>query len=215
MIPPPRRDKTRINEMIREREVRLIDASEQHLGVVPIDKALQLAQEAGLDLVEVATTSRPHVCRVMDYGKFKYEQKRRTKDARKRQHTISVKEVKFRPKISTHDYDFKMRNAEKFLEHGDKVKIVMMFRGREIAHTELGKTLLEKISTELKEFGTVESYPKFEGRTLIMIVAPLPQRKKKTRPEDDSSAAEEADVSEVTESHKTDRESSDAKDENP
>lgn len=209
MIPPPRRDKTRINEMIREREVRLIDANEQHLGVVPIDKALQIAQEANLDLVEVATTSRPHVCRVMDYGKYKYEQKRRTKEARKRQHTISVKEVKFRPKISTHDYDFKMRNVERFLEHGDKVKIVMMFRGREIAHTELGKTLLEKIASEVKEYGSVESFPKFEGKTLIMVMAPLPQRKKKPKSEEETLVVDEK------EPEKTDREPVHAKDENP
>lgn len=179
---PPRRDKTRINEMIREREVRLIDPNEEHVGVVPIEEALRIAQEASLDLVEVATTSRPHVCRVMDYGKYKYEQKRRTKEAKKKQHVISIKEVKFRPKISQHDYDFKMRNAKRFLEHGDKVKVVMMFRGREMAHSELGRDLLKKIADDLAEDAIVESMPKFEGRTLIMILAPSASKPKKDKP---------------------------------
>lgn len=209
-----RQDKTRINQQIREREVRLIDSEENHIGVVTIEKALEMAQEAGVDLVEVATTSRPHVCRVMDYGKYKYEQKRRTKEARKKQHTISVKEVKFRPKISTHDYDFKMRNAEKFLSHGDKVKIVMMFRGREMAHADIGRDMLKKIADDLAEVGTVEAWPKFEGRTLVMVMTPnsTPQPAPKKKSKDEDSPKESKPKAENQESQKS--ETDDAKDEN-
>ena len=170
-VPQP---KDRINRAIREREVRLIDESGNHVGVVSIQEALRRAEEAGLDLVEVSSASRPYVCRVMDYGNFKYEQAKKQKEAKKKQHTTELKEVKLRPRISGHDYDFKMRNARKFILAGDKVKFVVMFRGRERSHTEFGYELLEKVQEDLKGLVKVDAKPSSEGRNLIMVLAPDP-----------------------------------------
>ena len=131
-----------------------------------------MATEAGLDLVEISPNAKPPVCKIMDFGKFKYEQQKRESEARKKQKTIEVKEVKFRPNTDTHDYDVKMRNVFKFLEAGDKVKVTLRFRGREMAHQDLGRNLLQRISEDVKEVGKVENMPKIEGRQMIMIIGP-------------------------------------------
>ncbi|ABO50141.1 bacterial translation initiation factor 3 (bIF-3) [Desulforamulus reducens MI-1] len=135
-------------------------------------EALRLAEEKQLDLVEVAAQAKPPVCRIMDYGKFKYEQSKREKEAKKRQRIIQVKEVKLRPRIEDHDYSTKSKNAERFLKDGDKVKVTIMFRGREIVHTELGRALLERLAQDLKDICIVERHPKLEGKNMIMILAP-------------------------------------------
>ncbi len=162
----------RINEQIRVPEVRLIGADGQQIGVLPIKEALAHAAEAHLDLVEVAPQASPPVCRVMDYGKFKYQQSKKQQEARRRQTIIQVKEVKVRPKIEEHDMGFKLRNTRRFLEDGDKVKISVIFRGREIAHTDRGFRLLAQMAEALADMATVEQPPKLEGRNLSMIVSP-------------------------------------------
>ncbi len=175
------RELARINEAIREREVRLIDEKGEHSGIVPIEEALRRAQAANLDLVEVSNKSKPHVCRVMDYGQYKYEQAKKQKEAKKKQKQIVVKEIKIRPRIDQHDYDFKLNHALKFLEHGDKVKIIMQFRGREMAHKDLGRVVMDRIIADLGHLAQVEQEPRIEGRFMNMTLAPLPaaQRKKK------------------------------------
>ena len=135
-----------------------------------------MAQEAGLDLVEISPNANPPVCKIMDYGKFKYEQQKRESEARKKQKIIEVKEVKFRPNTDTHDYEVKMKNVFKFLEKGDKVKVTLRFRGREMAHQNLGRELLERVAEDIKEIGKVENMPKMEGRQMIMMIGPLPQK---------------------------------------
>lgn len=162
----------RINEEIRCKEVRLVDDAGEQLGVMPPREAVKIAAEKGLDLVEVAPTANPPVCRIMDYGKFKYEQSKKEKEAKKNQRTISVKEVKLRPNIEDHDFMTKAKNASKFLESGDKVKVTIMFRGREITHPELGKTLCDRFAQELSSVSKVEKEAKVEGRNMIMILAP-------------------------------------------
>ncbi len=139
-------------------------------------KAMQLAADAGLDLVEISPNANPPVCKIMDFGKFKYEQQKRESEARKKQKIIEVKEVKFRPNTDTHDYDVKMRNVFKFLENGDKVKVTLRFRGREMAHQNLGRELLERVAEDVKELGKIENMPKMEGRQMIMMIGPLPQK---------------------------------------
>jgi translation initiation factor IF-3 len=139
---------------------------------MPLKEALRLAEEKQLDLVEVAAQAKPPVCRIMDYGKFKYEQSKREKEAKKKQKTIQIKEVKLRPRIEDHDYSVKSKNAERFLKDGDKVKVTIMFRGREIVHTELGRSLLERLAQDLKDICTVERHAKLEGKNMIMILAP-------------------------------------------
>jgi translation initiation factor IF-3 len=134
-----------------------------------------MAEEAGLDLVEISPNAKPPVCKIMDYGKFKYEQQKRESEARKKQKTIEVKEVKFRPGTDKHDYDVKMRNVLKFLEAGDKVKVTLRFRGREMAHQQLGRELLERVAEDVKEIGKVENMPKMEGRQMVMMIGPLPK----------------------------------------
>ena len=134
-----------------------------------------MAEDAGLDLVEISPNANPPVCKIMDFGKFKYEQQKRESEARKKQKTIEVKEVKFRPNTDTHDYDVKMRNVYKFLDNGDKVKVTMRFRGREMAHQELGRDLLLRVAEDTKEHGKVENMPKMEGRQMIMMIGPLPK----------------------------------------
>ncbi len=165
-------DELRINERIRISPVRLIDEAGEQLGIMPTDEARLLAKSRELDLVEVAPSARPPVCRLMDYGKFKYEQARKTKEARKKQHTIHVKEVKMRPKIEEHDFDFKIRHARRFLDEGDKVKFTLMFRGREITHPELGARVLERVQTELEDIAGVEVGIAHEGRTMTMLLSP-------------------------------------------
>lgn len=162
----------RVNERIRISPVRLIDQDGEQVGIVATDEARDIAAEAGLDLVEVAPNSRPPVCRIMDYGKYKYEQARKAKEAKKKQHTITVKEIKLRPKIEEHDYGFKMRHARRFLDDGDKVKFTLRFRGREMTHPELGERVLEKIKEDLGETIVVESDIRREGRTMTMLVGP-------------------------------------------
>lgn len=150
----------------------MVDAENNQLGIVPLQEALRISEERQVDLVEVAPQARPPVCRLMDYGKYKYEQSKREKEARKKQRIISVKEVKLRPNIDEHDYQVKFRNAERFLKDGDKVKVTIMFRGREIVYTPKGKEILSRMAKELTDICTIERLPKVEGRNMIMILAP-------------------------------------------
>jgi translation initiation factor IF-3 len=162
----------RVNDRIRALEVRLIGADGENRGVVSPEQALELAEDTGLDLVEISPNASPPVCKIMDYGKFKYEQQKRESDARKKQKTIDIKEVKFRPNTDIHDYDVKMRNVTRFLESGDKVKVTLRFRGREMAHLNLGRELLERVADDIKEIGKVENMPKMEGRQMVMMIGP-------------------------------------------
>jgi translation initiation factor IF-3 len=152
--------------------VRLIGAEGEQLGVVSVRDAQQKALEADLDLVEVAPTAKPPVCRIMDYGKFLFEQNKKRHAAKKKQKQVQVKEVKFRPGTDEGDYQVKIRNLIRFLEEGDKAKITLRFRGRELAHQEIGRTLLKRIEAELNEYGAVEQFPKMEGRQMVMVIAP-------------------------------------------
>lgn len=165
-------DRVRINQMIRVPLVRLIGADAEQVGIVPIDQALRLAAEAGLDLVEVAPNGEPPVCRIMDYGKFKFQQAKKAQEAKKKQTQTQVKEVKLRPKIEAHDLSVKMRNVIRFLEERNRVKITVQFRGREIAYAEAGRKLLERVTAEVGDLAVVEGTPKMEGRFLSMILAP-------------------------------------------
>lgn len=169
---PPERDTTRINERIRVPEVRLIDDQGAQVGVLKTPDALRFAQERDLDLVEVAPEARPPVCRVLDYSKYKYEQAQKLKQARKHQQQITVREIKFRPKIAQHDYDTKKHHVERFLRHKDKVKVTIMFRGREVTHPERGTAILDRLAEELGELGVVEQRPMQEGRNMTMMMAP-------------------------------------------
>ncbi len=164
--------RVRVNRQIRISPVRVIAADGEQLGIMPVEEALAAAERDGLDLVEVAPTARPPVVRIMDYGKFKYEEARQARAARKKQHQIQIKEVKMRPGIEPHDFEFKIRHARRFLQEGDKVKVTMMFRGRQITHPELGRQVLEEVAEALQDVGKVESLPSMEGRMMIMIVAP-------------------------------------------
>jgi translation initiation factor IF-3 len=170
---PPQRDTgPRVNGRIRAPEIRLIGAEGENVGVVTPDRAMALAEAAGLDLVEISPNANPPVCKIMDFGKFKYDTQKREAEAKKKQKTIEVKEVKFRPNTDTHDYDVKMRNVFKFLENGDKVKVTLRFRGREMAHQNLGRELLERVADDTKEIGKVENFPKMEGRQMVMMIGP-------------------------------------------
>ena len=142
------------------------------MGLVSPEKALELSEKAGLDLVEISPNASPPVCKIMDYGKYKYEQQKRESEARKNQKIIEVKEIKFRPGTDTHDYEVKMRRVTKFLEKGDKVKITMRFRGREMAHQELGRELLERVAADIEDYGKIENIPKMEGRQMTMMIGP-------------------------------------------
>ncbi|MBT9382473.1 translation initiation factor IF-3 [Pseudooceanicola sp. CBS1P-1] len=170
--PPTRDTGPRVNDRIRCPEVRLIGAEGENLGVVTPQRAMALAEEASLDLVEISPNATPPVCKIMDFGKFKYEQQKRESEARKKQKVIEVKEVKFRPNTDVHDYDVKMKNVVKFLEKGDKVKVTLRFRGREMAHQNLGRELLERVAEDVKELGKVENMPKMEGRQMVMMIGP-------------------------------------------
>jgi translation initiation factor IF-3 len=162
-----------VNDRIRAPEIRLIGPEGENVGVVSPARGMELAAAAGLDLVEISPNATPPVCKVMDFGKFKYETQKREAEARKKQKIIEVKEIKFRPNTDTHDYEVKMRSVVKFLSNGDKVKITLRFRGREMAHQNLGRELLERVAEDVKEIGKVENMPKMEGRQMIMMIGPL------------------------------------------
>ncbi|MFC7048866.1 translation initiation factor IF-3 [Emcibacter nanhaiensis] len=172
MASPPAQKGPRVNDDINVAEVRLIDAEGENHGTVAIDKALEMAKAAGLDLVEISPNAEPPVCKILDYGKFKYEAQKKASLARKKQKTIDVKEIKMRPGIEKHDYDVKMRSIDKFLTAGDKVKVTLRFRGREMAHQELGMEVLERVKADFEDRVKIEQHPKLEGRQMIMIMAP-------------------------------------------
>lgn len=170
--PEREKDGPRINGGIRARQVQLIDANGQNVGVVSRDDALTMAIQAGLDLVEISPNSDPPVCKILDYGKFKYQAQKKAAEARKKQKSFDVKEIKMRPNIDDHDYEVKMRNMKRFFEEGDKVKVTLRFRGREMAHQEIGMELLKRVRAELESIAKVESEPRFEGRQIVMMLAP-------------------------------------------
>jgi translation initiation factor IF-3 len=169
---PVQKDGPRVNEEIRVREVHLIDQDGRNLGNVPIAEALAKAQEAGLDLVEIAPNVSPPVCKLLDYGKYKYQEQKKQAEARKKQKVVEVKEIKFRPMIDDHDYEVKMRSMRRFFEEGDKVKVTLRFRGREMAHQELGAKLLDRVKDDTAKIAKVEMEPRFEGRQMVMVLAP-------------------------------------------
>ena len=170
--PPVQKDGPRVNEEIRVREVQLIDQTGHNHGPTDIQVALARAQEAGLDLVEIAPNSVPPVCKILDYGKYKFQAQKKAAEARKKQKVVEVKEIKLRPMIDDHDYDVKMRSMQRFFEEGDKVKITLRFRGREMAHQELGTALLNRVKEDTSKFAKVEQEPRFEGRQVVMVLAP-------------------------------------------
>jgi len=171
-VSPPKREGPRINEDIEVSEVRLVAEDGEQLGVVALAAALQRAADAGLDLVEVSPNASPPVCKIIDFGKLKYQEQKKKNEARKKQKTIEVKEIKLRPNIDTHDYDVKMRSARRFIDDGDKVKVTLRFRGREMAHQDLGAQVLERVRGELDEIAKVEQMPKMEGRQMVMVMSP-------------------------------------------
>ncbi|PLX81723.1 MAG: translation initiation factor IF-3 [Desulfuromonas sp.] len=166
------KEETRVNRAIREREVRVISDDGEQLGILGIDAAISTAAEKGLDLVEVAPNAAPPVCRIMDYGKYKYQASKRAAEARKKTAKVEIKEVKLRPKTDEHDYLFKVKNARKFLEAGNKLKVTIMFRGREVTHPEYGRRILERVAEDVKDLGQVESMPRMAGRFMSMMVGP-------------------------------------------
>ena len=161
-----------MNDEIIADSIRLIDADGEQVGLVPITEGLEMAEESGLDLVEVSPNASPPVCKILDYGKYKYEAQKKANEARKKQKTIDVKEIKMRPGIEEHDYQVKMRSVRKFLDHGDKVKMTIRFRGREMAHQDLGMKVLDRVRDDLEESVKIEQFPKTEGRLMTMVVAP-------------------------------------------
>ncbi|MBK1666789.1 translation initiation factor IF-3 [Rhodovibrio sodomensis] len=169
---PPTKGGPRVNDQINVREVRLIGPEGENLGVLDTREALEKAGDFGLDLVEVSPNVSPPVCRILDYGRYKYEEQKKRAEARKKQKTVELKEIKMRPNIDDHDYGVKMKAIHKFLDEGDKVKVTLRFRGREMAHQDLGKQLLGKVQEELGEKVKVEAHPKLEGRQMIMVLAP-------------------------------------------
>ena len=162
-----------MNDRIKAPKIRLIGAEGENVGVVTPERGLELAFDAGLDLVEISPNAEPPVVKIMDFGKYKYETQKRESEARKKQKIIEVKEVKFRPNTDKHDYDVKMRNVFKFLENGDKVKVTLRFRGREMAHQNLGRELLEHVAADVEDTGKVENMPKMEGRQMVMMIGPV------------------------------------------
>ena len=169
---PVQKEGPRINDEIRSREVQLIDQTGHNHGPTDIQIALARAQEAGLDLVEIAPNSVPPVCKLLDYGKYKYQAQKKAAEARKKQKVVEVKEIKLRPMIDDHDYDVKMRSMQRFFEEGDKVKVTLRFRGREMAHQNLGMDLLTRVQKDTEEFAKMEQTPKMEGRQMMMVLAP-------------------------------------------
>jgi translation initiation factor IF-3 len=184
---PPERDSTRINERIRVSEVRLIDENGEQAGIKPTNEALAYAREKDLDLVEVAPGSKPPVCRVLDYSKYKYEQEQKAKAARKHQTQVNVREIKLRPKIATHDYETKKGHVERFLKQHDKVKVTIMFRGREATHPERGRMLLDRLFQDVSEIAVVEQEPLQEGRNMHMLLAPTREAGKEPAAEAEAS----------------------------
>ncbi len=172
----PSMDEHRLNERIRVPQVRLIDHKGTQVGIIDTRKALQMARDVGLDLMEVAPNSKPPVCKIIDYGKFKYEKKKKDHAAKKKQSVIKVKEVQLRPGTEAHDLDYKYRNIRAFLEEGDKAKITMLFRGREITHPELGFKVMNDLAKKMEDVGVIEARPKMDGRKLIMIIGPLKKK---------------------------------------
>jgi translation initiation factor IF-3 len=170
--PVPQKDGLRINHEIRVREVQLIDADGHNRGVVDLAEAQQAAEEAGLDLVEIVPSANPPVCKVLDYGKYRFLEQKKSAEARKKQKVVEVKEIKLRPGIDEHDYGVKMKAVRRFFEEGDKVKVTLRFRGREMAHQDLGLRLLERVKSEIANIAKVESEPSIEGRQMIMVLAP-------------------------------------------
>lgn len=170
--PTPQKDGPRINKEIRVREVQLIDQEGKNQGVVQFPDALQMAEEAGLDLVEIVPTANPPVCKILDYGKFRFLEQKKAAEARKKQKIVEIKEIKLRPGIDDHDYDVKMKAMRRFFEEGDKVKVTLRFRGREMAHQDLGYRLLERVRNETAAIAKVEALPSMEGRQMVMVLAP-------------------------------------------
>lgn len=162
-----------INDAIRARQVRVIDDEGEQLGILALTDALRTAADRGLDLVEVSPNAEPPVCRIMDYGKYKYQASKRAAEAKKKTAKVELKEVKMRPKTEEHDYNFKLKNARRFLEAGNKVKVTIMFRGREVTHPEYGRRLLEKVAVDVQDLGQVEAMPRMAGRFMSMVVGPL------------------------------------------
>ena len=185
-------DDARINDRIRARQVRLIGATGEQYGVKPLPEALSMAREQGFDLVEVAAAADPPVCRLMDFGKFKYEQDQRRKESRKRATNVVIKEMKFRPKIDGHDFETKMKHVERFLGEGSKVKLTIMFRGREMAHPEIGRKILERVAEMVTEFATIESAPRQDGRNMTMVLNPLRKPGKPAKAKAEPAAAAES-----------------------
>ena len=173
---PPDRDPTRINERIRVPKVRLIGADGEQIGVVDTDEARRIAREADLDLVEVAPDSRPPVCRLLDYSKYKYEQEQKQKAARKHQQQVNIREIKLRPKIATHDYETKKGHILRFLRQGSKVKVTIMFRGREMTHPERGEALLMRLAEDVQDLGVIEQRPNQDGRNMTMMLGPVKKK---------------------------------------
>jgi translation initiation factor IF-3 len=169
---PAQKDGPRTNEEIRAREVQLIDNTGDNKGVVDIQTALSMAEAAGLDLVEIAPNSSPPVAKILDYGKYKFQAQKKAAEARKKQKVVEIKEIKLRPMIDDHDYQVKMRSMQRFFEEGDKVKITLRFRGREMAHQELGYRLLDRVKGDTASIAKIESEPRFEGRQMVMLLAP-------------------------------------------
>ena len=170
--PTPQKDGQRINRDIRVREVQLIDQDGQNRGVVEAGEALQMAEEAGLDLVEIVPNANPPVCKILDYGKFRFLEQKKAAEARKKQKIVEVKEIKLRPGIDDHDYDTKMKKVVEFLGDGDKVKVTMRFRGREMAHGELGMAVLRRVQEQTADMAKVEAHPRMEGRQMLMVLSP-------------------------------------------
>ena len=180
------RESLRINEEIRIREVRVTSATGEQLGIMATRDALRMAEEQHLDLVEVAPKAKPPVCRIMDFGKYRYEQQKREKEAKKKQKIITIKEVKLRPNIEQHDFDVKLKNALRFVQEGNKVKVTIMFRGRELSHPELGKEVLSRVAEKLGDMVSIERSAKLEGKNMTMIVAPKAQKSSKPKQQTDS-----------------------------
>ena len=169
---PAQKDGPRINEEIRSREVQLIDSTGDNKGVVDFQTAMSMAEAAGLDLVEISPNTTPPVCKILDFGKYKFQAQKKAAEARKKQKVVEIKEIKLRPMIDDHDYDVKMRSMRRFFEEGDKVKITLRYRGREMAHQEIGTKLLDKVKADVAEFAKVEQDARFEGRQVVMVLAP-------------------------------------------
>jgi translation initiation factor IF-3 len=167
-----------INEDIRDKEVRLISETGEQLGVIPVERALELAAEKELDLVKIAPGSNPPVCKIMDYGKFRFEQSKREKEAKKNQHIMEIKEIRMSPSIGLNDFNVKLKNGQKFLRDGDRLKVTVRFRGREMAHTNLGEELLKNFAAQCTEFSTMDKNPKLEGRNMSMFLSPKSQPNK-------------------------------------